>query len=312
MEKVKFLKEILGRAFASNNEILFYCPYCNHHKQKFSVNVDKDCYKCWICDTHGRSLRRVVRRFGNYTQLREWDAMSGREEVLNFDELFKEVKDETSNESLTLPEEFVTLTGKNQPLSSIKALNYLENREITKEDIVRWKIGYCVRGSFEGRIVIPSFNEDGRLNYFVARSYTSDWRKYLNPSATKNIVFNELFIDWDSDLVLVEGIFDAIKAGPNSIPLLGSTLREDSKLFQKIAKNDTAIFVALDKDAEKKSIKIISKLLLYGVEVYKIDTSGYEDVGEMTKQEFQKRKENAKFMNPDTFMVEHSLNSIEV
>ena len=112
--------------------------------------------------------------------------------------------------------------------------------------------------------------------------------------------------------MLVEGIFDAIKAGPNSIPLLGSTLREDSKLFQKIAKNDTAIFVALDKDAEKKSIKIISKLLLYGVEVYKINTSGYEDVGEMTKQEFQKRKENAKFMNPDTFMVEHSLNSIEV
>ena len=38
----------------------------------------------------------------------------------------------------------------------------------------------------------------------------------------------------------------------------------------------------------------------------------YEDIGEMTKQEFQKRKENAKFMNPDTFMVEHSLNSIEV
>ena len=54
----------------------------------------------------------------------------------------------------------------------------------------------------------------------------------------KNIIFNELYVDWDSDLVITEGIFDAIKAGPNSIPLLGSTVRENSKLFQKIIKFD--------------------------------------------------------------------------
>ena len=57
-------------------------------------------------------------------------------------------------------------------------------------------------------------------------------RKYLNPPADRDIIFNELYIDWDSDIILVEGAFDAIKAGPNSIPLLGSTLREESSLFQ--------------------------------------------------------------------------------
>ena len=79
----------------------------------------------------------------------------------------------------------------------------------------------------------------------------------MNPSLSRDIIFNELYIDWDLDVVLVEGVFDAIKTGPNAIPLLGSTLREDSKLLQAIVKNDAAIFLALDPDAEKKSTKLI-------------------------------------------------------
>ena len=134
----------------------------------------------------------------------------------------------------------------------------------------------------------------------------------MNPSASKDIIFNHLFLDWDRDLVIVEGIFDAIKAGTNSIPLLGSTLRSSSLLFQEIVKRDTSVFVALDGDAEKKAVSIISKLLSYGAEVYRIDTSGFEDVGGMTQEEFTERKENAKFMNPDTFMMDHALDSIKI
>ena len=89
-------------------------------------------------------------------------------------------------------------------------------------------------------------------------------------------------------------------------------MRENSKLFQEIVKNDTPVFIALDNDAEDKSVKLISTLLSYGVETYKIDTSDYQDVGEMTKEEYQERKTNAKFVNPDTFMIEHSLNFIKI
>ena len=144
---------------------------------------------------------------------------------------------------------------------------------------------------------------DGYANYFVARTYNGDWRKYLNPSLSKNIIFNHLYIDWDSDIILVEGVFDAIVAGPNAIPLLGSTLREESKLFQEIVKNDASVFLALDKDAEEKSKKIISKLILYDVETYAIDTSGFEDVGEMTKDEFKLRKENATNVATENYLL---------
>ena len=310
MDKLKLLKEILGRGYVSADEHLFFCPYCKHHKKKLSVNVDKDFFKCWVCDTSGRAIRRLVRRFGSYQQLQTWDELNGKTDISTFDEIFEFKCTTDPLQRISLPDEFVTLTGKDHPASAKHVKTYLEKRGITQNDVLRWKMGYCVRGPYEGRVVVPSFDEEGYVNYFVARSYDDNWRKYMNPSLSKDIVFNHLYIDWDSDIILTEGVFDAIKAGPNSIPLLGSTLRENSKLFQEIVKNDAAVFIALDPDAEKKSLRIIKTLLSYGIETYKIDVTGYEDVGEMTKEEFLKRKDTALHINAESFMVEEAINRL--
>ena len=310
MEKLKLIKEILGRGYISGEEHLFFCPYCKHHKKKLSVNVDKDFFKCWVCDMSGRTIRRLVRRFGSFQQLQEWDRISGKTDISTFDEILDFQHTPEPLQRIAIPEEFVTLTGKSQPASATLALKYLENRGITHHDVLRWKMGYCVRGTYEGRIVIPSFDEEGYINYFVARAYDGNWRKYLNPSLSKDIVFNHLYLDWDSDIILVEGVFDAIKAGPNSIPLLGSTLRENSKLFQEIVRNDSSVYLALDADAEKKTMRMIKILLSYGIETYKIDVSGFDDVGEMSKEEFSVRKSQATAINPEMFSMEQALNRL--
>jgi len=309
MEKTKLLRDVLGEPFVSNEEHLFYCPYCKHHKKKLSINVEKNFFKCWVCDVHGRSIRRIIRRFGSFQQLQLWDSLNNKEDISSFDRLFEQLAPEET-QRISLPEEFVTLTGRSIPPSAKHVTSYLSNRDISREDMIRWKIGFCVRGEYQGRIIVPSFDEEGYVNYFVARSYDRNWKKYLNPPLSKDIIFNHLYLDWDSDIVVVEGVFDAIKAGPNSIPLLGSTLREESKLFQEIIKKDASVFIALDSDAQTKSNKLISKLLMYGVEIYKIDTSGYNDVGEMSKEEFQKRKAAALFVGEDTYFMEQALSSI--
>jgi hypothetical protein len=303
MDKRKILKEVLGNFHASSEELLFYCPYCKHHKRKLSINLEKSAYKCWVCDVYGKSVRRLIKRFGTFKHLQEWDKHGDKEDISKFDDIFERRYTPEYRQRVALPKEFLTLTGKETTLCSKKARNYLENRGINQEDIIRWKIGYCVRGLYAERVIIPSFDEEGYINYFVSRTYNSDWRKYLNPSLSKDIVFNHLYIDWDSDVILVEGAFDAIKAGPNSVPLLGSTLREESKLFQEIVKNDSSIFIALDKDAEEKSKKIIFKLLSYGVEVFKVDTSGFDDVGAMTKEEFNLRKQEAINIKNDDYLL---------
>ena len=308
-EAKKVLYETLGTYYDKGEELLFTCPSCNHHKRKFSINLDKNAYKCWVCDYRGRNIRRVIRRFGSYTQLVSWDGLSSETDLQRFALLFVDDSVDSRKTKVQLPAEFLSLATSIVPATGTRAFKYLHSRGVTKADILKWKIGFCFEGEYRNRIIIPSFDDDGDCSYFIARSYTGDSYKYKNPRASKDIVFNELFIDWNSDLVLVEGVFDALVAG-NAVPILGSTLRPGSELLRKIVRNDTPVFVALDPDAAKKERRIIKMLLEYDIELHKIDVSGYEDVGSMPREVFEDRKKTAVFIDRDNYLLLDLLSAV--
>ena len=305
----KILYEAFGNYWDNGPELLFSCPSCGHHKRKFSINLDKNVFKCWICDYSGRNIRRAIRRFGSFTQLQKWDQITDRSDISRFDDLFANEGVQQVEEKLELPPEFVSLANKRLPLSANRPLRYLQERGISREDIQRWKIGFCYDGQYGGRIIVPSFGMSGYPNYFIARSYVGHGMKYKNPQASKNVVFNDLFTNWNDDLVIVEGVFDAINAG-NAVPILGSTLRTDSDLLRKIVRNDTPCYIALDPDAADKERRIIQTLLRYDVELRKIDVSGYEDVGAMPREVFKERKANATFIDRDNYLLLDLLSAI--
>jgi len=56
-------------------------------------------------------------------------------------------------------------------------------------------------------------------------------------------------------------------------------------------------------------MRLIKKLLTFDIEVYKIDITPYDDVGEMTRKEFENRKAKAKLMTPESFL-EQAISSI--
>ena len=217
------------------------------------------------------------------------------------EKIFGESKQEKN--IIELPKEYISLCNKSLPKTATYALNYLVERGIRKSDVLKWKIGFCCAGEFEGRLIIPSFDMCGDLNFFIGRAYDGSWIKYRNSESSKDIIFNELFLNFANDVVLVEGVFDAIKAGENSIPLLGCSLRESSRLFSSIVRNKTGVYIALDADAEKQSMKIIKSLLKYDIVVKKVDISPYSDVGEMTKEEFALRKENATIIDSENYLT---------
>ena len=129
--------------------------------------------------------------------------------------------------------------------------------------------------------------------------------KYKNPRASKDLVFNDLNIDWDDDIVIVEGEFDAIRH-KNCIPILGSSLRENHKLFQKICRNKREVFLALDEDAKSKEFYIAKKFREYGVACKSIPVNPYPDLAEMPRDEFLTRKQNADFIT-DLDYLEYKL-----
>ena len=308
--KTAIIREVFGDCYGSGSEMLFHCPKCEHHKHKLSINIEKDCWKCWVCDWSGRNLTKIVRRYGDVYNKKKWSELVNKVELASFEEkMFAEVEEEPE-QRVELPKEFQSLANKSVPRSAGPALRYLRERGIKKDDIIRWKIGYCPHGDFAKRIIIPSFSLNGHSNYFIARSYDGHWKRYLNPKASRNIVFNHLFLDFEDDLTIVEGAFDAIVAGPNAVPLLGSTLRESSRLFQEIVRNDTTVYMALDPDARKKEDKIMGLLLKYGIEVYKVSLNEYNDVGEMSQEIFRKRKEKSPLVKDKIYLLTERLFSL--
>lgn len=130
-----------------------------------------------------------------------------------------------------------------------EALYYLRSRGIEDDIIHEKRMGFCDGGKYKGRIIIPSYDSAGELNFFVGRAFQK-WvkPKILNEEAEKSlIVFNEELINWDATIYLVEGPFDHAIT-PNSIPLLGKYIHPYLfYLLQTKAKAD--IIIVLDGDA---------------------------------------------------------------
>lgn len=146
---------------------------------------------------------------------------------------------------------------------------YLKNRNISKIDILLYKIGYCNTGKYSNRIIIPSFDQNGEVNFWSARSIIKNieyQKRYVLPAASKNIISNDYLKNWDAPIYLVEGAFDEIAIGSQAIALYGKTV---NKILLKkiIEKSPPEVFICLDADAEKEADFLFEKLLSYDINV---------------------------------------------
>lgn len=249
----------------AHREYYFYCPFCHHKNPKLAINLNKGAWHCWVCNARGNRLISLLRRLDvSPNQIRELkDALS--EEI-------PYIQEDTAEAALTLPSEFKPLWRHNKEIERKHALVYLKDRGVTPGDILSHNIGYCSSGRYQNRIIIPSYDADGKLNYFVARDFFgTSHMPYLNPRVSKNVIGFENLINWNHGIVLVEGVFDALAVKWNAIPLFGKYV--PSSLQKKIVENQVKdIYVALDKDAINEALKIIQTFVKGGQRVYLVDT----------------------------------------
>ena len=256
---VELLEEILGDHglhYDNRGQISFNCPVCDdgRNKHNLEINYISNVYKCWSCGdiegTHG-PLGKLFDKFGNKKQKKLYYILKPETAPVK----------EKKYKKLKLPESF-TLFKDSHRIYPVRrqAYNYLQSRGITDEIIEKYGIGFCDKGSHAGRIVVPSYDKNDELNYYVARSWDPHTKfKYKNPEAEKDkIIFNEKLIDWNKDIYLVEGVFDGFFLD-NSIPMLGKHMSE--MLFEKVYNNAKGnVIIALDGDAWSNAIKLYHEL----------------------------------------------------
>jgi DNA primase len=256
---IELLEEVLGDHglhYPNRGQISFNCPVCDDERNKHNLEVNyfSNVFKCWSCGdnegTHG-SLGKLFDKYGNKKLKKLYNIL--KPETIQVKE--KRVP------KLKLPEGYKKFSEVNKIYPVRKqAINYLYNRGISDDVIEKYQIGFCDVGDHNGRIIIPSYNKKGELNYYISRSWDPNSRyKYKNPQTEKDkIVFWENMIDWDKDIYLVEGAFDGIFL-PNSIPMLGKHMSE--LLFETIYNNAKGdIIICLDADAWDNATKLYHEL----------------------------------------------------
>ena len=250
---INILDDVLGVGTSmKNDEQAHYCPFCHHHKKKLQINLKTQQWHCWVCDAKGKRIQRLLKRL--HVDNRKLKKIY---EVYGDDYIVYSKDTEEEQVELRLPNEFQSLLkvpkGKINPLYR-KVLDYAKSRNLSKEDIRKYNIGYCDSGHYANRIIIPSYDSDNRLNYFIARSVFSEEKfKYKNPPVSKNVIMFENQINWDEPITLVEGVFDAMAVKRNVIPLLGKFIPK--KLNENIYKKGvSSINILLDEDAQDQAL----------------------------------------------------------
>ena len=251
-----------GQKLKKQNEYMYWSPFVSHHKPKLQINIITGKWHCWVSNAGGHNLFQLFKKL-NATQ-EQFRELRGIVDETSYGYESKEVK---KNGKVELPKEFLSLVYKHPSPVYKNAMMYLQRRGITYEDILKYNIGYCDQGLYTNRVIIPSYSEDGQLNFFVGRDIFESKMKYRNSPTPKDVVGFELFINWDEPIVLCEGPFDAIAIKRNAIPLFGKTIL--SNLKRKIIKKKVKqVYISLDRDAILDSIKMVEDFMKNDIDVY--------------------------------------------
>jgi DNA primase len=272
------LESILGKGMGSKSgsNFTFHCPFCNHYKPKLTVNVSTGVYNCWTCNpaTKGSSIPSLLKK------IKAPDKCIA--EMQGYFPKSIKIISETEQLIVSLPEEFTPLSTPDKSIEYRHAMAYVKRRGLTNTDISKYNVGYCDSGRYRNKVIVPSYDSTGKINYFIARSYDSESTFKIDaPSCNKNdIIGFEYYVNWQVPVILCEGVFDAMAIKRNAIPLFGKSISK--ALMMKLIESEVkTVYLALDKDAIKEALKYAQKLLNIGKEVYLIDLEGKDpsDIG---------------------------------
>ena len=219
-----------------NNESIYKCIKCG--RPKLYVNLLNGLYHCFRCGFSGKLKTKI-----NLSDLK-----NVRDAII----------DDSNNEMKLIPLKTIQLTEEQK--------QKLKDRGITDQDIKFYNI--CGRKS-DHRIQIPNYVYGCLTDFICAWEWdktlvTDKNPKYLNISSIKksNLVFNLHNIEDNIDQIIIcEGIFNAITAGKNAVATLGCDI-SDKQCDLILDKKPKCILIALDSDEPgvTGSLKFIEKL----------------------------------------------------
>lgn len=313
-QAITFIEKVFGQGKLSNagQNVSVLCPKClrdkgrGYSKKKLVIRTDNFVCHCWVCGMKAKNLTSVLKTYFPSHLNEYFNTYLSANQLLDVED---QDEQDDSHKEIFLPLGFKLLADPRNHLNPAvrKAKRYLAGRGIkTDKELWYWKFGITEEDDdLANRIIIPSFDIDGKVNYWTARAINKyNKPKYINPHVKReSIVFNEINVDWSKPVTITEGPFDLLKCNLNATCLLGSALSEEYKLFERIVSNMTPVVLALDEDAKTKALDLAKKLSQYSIDVKFLEVPADKgDVGSMSQEEFNSLYSCAIPLTVDNFL----------
>lgn len=220
--------DVIGSYINLNDKNKALCPFHDDHSPSFSVQPDKQIYKCFSCGESGNVIT-FVQKYNGITFVEALKMLADRANIKVDINTTKKVN--TKYEKLYEINDTVNKYFKANLLSSegIKATKYLEERKISKDIINEFNIGLSTTNklstilskkysyddlvkldivkeingryydTFQDRIIFPIIDENNNVIAFSGRKYTNEdlnnntLPKYSNTKETDIFKKSEVF-----------------------------------------------------------------------------------------------------------------------
>jgi hypothetical protein len=271
LERSKVIRDlipILGDPQRAGKEYRFNSPFNEHFSDPSKddngyhlyVNPDKGVWICYKSSLSG-GIKKLLKLL-NATPSDDDDYFAPVEKP-SLDDLAAQIRAmkkgprDAGMKCAELPEWYCGVV----PGSS--AYEYLTGRGLSQEDIELYKIG---QGSGErtGWVLLPTFDEDGKCEFWVSRSTTE--KRYLNPKIPRkwHVGYLNIAKKYSPDMVILcEGAFSAIAAGKDAVCTYGKFVT-DEQVRRIHHAGFKEIVIALDPDASEEALDTVGKCIRIG------------------------------------------------
>ena len=265
------------------------CPCPKAKDKKFGVNPQQDRTHCFVCGLSTPPIKLIQELEGLTTYfevaklLRDLDGVALSETI---------VAEPKKQKNLDLPEGYKNILIGDSKLGKA-ARRMLKRRGFDLEDLALMGVGYCNKGKYFGRIIIP-FYENGRLVYFQGRNLFKVGQKFLNSTNEDTgtgkamVMYNVDCLSVFEEVALVESVMNAWTWGDNSITINGKSISKHqlTRLFN--SHGVKRVIIMLDDDGWDNAIDLAMHLAENDIEVKPVKFPENLDVNDLGKEETQK------------------------
>lgn len=272
----------------AESEYIVFCPFhSNHRTPAGEINKYSGLFFCFSCGKTA-DLIELVMHFSNRTYFESVRFIKSKEIETD---ILSEI-----NSKLVQKEEWAEFDMSivqrlhEQALLSERAKEYFIKRKITKESVIKFKLGYSEN---QDMICIPVQNNDGLCVGFVGRSIEGKDFKNTPKLPKSKVLFNLNRVKAAPKVYVVESSFDVIRLDQVGIPAVATLgANVSSKQIDLLQKYFSDINIIADNDEAGGNMKEkIVERLNGNVTVVNLDKK-YKDIGDMTDEEISNINKN--------------------